>query len=105
MRAIESQAKRQRILTASVFYIGAILIAIVMFLPFYWSVMTSFKPDEDMFSMPIKWFPTDITLEHYKKAFTTVPFGLFSGIHSFWPLPACCSTCSSVRSAATLLPS
>lgn len=79
MRAIESQAKRQRILTASVFYIGAILIAIVMFLPFYWSVMTSFKPDEDMFSMPIKWFPTDITLEHYKKAFTTVPFGLY-----FW---------------------
>ncbi|GAB6928339.1 carbohydrate ABC transporter permease [Paenibacillus sp. JCM 10914] len=79
MRAIESQVKRRRLLTASLFYIGAILIAIVMFLPFYWSVMTSFKPDEDMFSMPIKWFPTDITLEHYHKAFTTVPFGLY-----FW---------------------
>ncbi|MGO4371704.1 carbohydrate ABC transporter permease [Paenibacillus sp. 2TAB19] len=59
------------------YYILCIGIAVVMFLPFYWSVLTSIKPDSDIFSMPIKWFPTDITFEHYVKAFTTVPFGLF----------------------------
>ncbi|MDQ0062668.1 carbohydrate ABC transporter permease [Paenibacillus harenae] len=59
------------------YYILCTLIAVVMFLPFYWSVLTSIKPDSDIFSMPIKWFPTDITFEHYIKAFTTVPFGLF----------------------------
>lgn len=59
------------------YYVLCIGIAVVMFLPFYWSVLTSIKPDSDIFSMPIKWFPTDITFEHYVKAFTTVPFGLF----------------------------
>lgn len=29
--------------------------------------------------MPIRWFPSHLTLEHYRKAFTTVPFALF-----FW---------------------
>ncbi|WP_139997096.1 carbohydrate ABC transporter permease [Paenibacillus paridis] len=63
----------------TVYYVGCALIAIVMFLPFYWSVLTSFKPDEQIFAMPIKWLPTELTFEHYKKAFTTVPFGLY-----FW---------------------
>ncbi|OBZ12558.1 MULTISPECIES: carbohydrate ABC transporter permease [Bacillales] len=61
------------------YYVACALIAIVMFLPFYWSVLTSFKPDDQIFAMPIKWLPTDITFEHYRKAFTTVPFGLY-----FW---------------------
>lgn len=29
--------------------------------------------------MPIRWFPSHLTLEHYRKAFTTVPFALY-----FW---------------------
>ncbi|MDQ0116051.1 carbohydrate ABC transporter permease [Paenibacillus harenae] len=66
-----------RVARKLVYYILCTLIAVVMFLPFYWSVLTSIKPDSDIFSIPIKWFPTDITFEHYIKAFTTVPFGLF----------------------------
>lgn len=66
-------------LKKTVYYAVCALIAIVMFLPFYWSVLTSIKPDEQIFAMPIKWLPSDITFEHYKKAFTTVPFGLY-----FW---------------------
>ncbi|MEC0167036.1 carbohydrate ABC transporter permease [Paenibacillus graminis] len=63
----------------SVYYIVCILIAIAMFLPFYWSVLTSLKPDDEIFAMPIKWFPDHLTFEHYRKAFTTVPFALY-----FW---------------------
>lgn len=66
-------------LMKTIYYVVCALIAIVMFLPFYWSVLTSIKPDDQIFAMPIKWLPTDITFEHYKKAFTTVPFGLY-----FW---------------------
>lgn len=62
-----------------IFYIVCILIAVVMFLPFYWSLLTSLKPDNEIFAMPIQWFPKHLTLEHYRKAFTTVPFALF-----FW---------------------
>ena len=66
-------------LNKAIFYIVCIIIAVVMFLPFYWSVLTSLKPDDEIFAMPIRWFPDHITFEHYHKAFTTVPFGLF-----FW---------------------
>ncbi|KTD86385.1 carbohydrate ABC transporter permease [Paenibacillus etheri] len=69
----------KRSLSKSIYYIVCIVIAIVMFLPFYWSVLTSLKPDEEIFAMPIRWFPSHLTLEHYRKAFTTAPFALF-----FW---------------------
>ncbi|MEK4850344.1 carbohydrate ABC transporter permease [Paenibacillus sp. FSL H7-0756] len=62
-----------------IFYIVCILIAVVMFLPFYWSLLTSLKPDDEIFAMPIQWFPEHLTFEHYRKAFSTVPFALF-----FW---------------------
>uniref|UniRef100_UPI000584CFC5 carbohydrate ABC transporter permease n=1 Tax=Paenibacillus sonchi TaxID=373687 RepID=UPI000584CFC5 len=69
----------KRGLTKTAYYIVCILIAIAMFLPFYWSVLTSLKPDDEIFAMPIKWFPDHLTFEHYRKAFTTVPFALY-----FW---------------------
>ncbi|WP_438349476.1 carbohydrate ABC transporter permease [Paenibacillus sp. FA6] len=74
---IRGNYKLKRRLSTSIYYITCVAIAIVMFLPFYWSVMTSLKPDEEIFAMPIKWFPTHLTFEHYRKAFTTVPFALF----------------------------
>ncbi|ANE48688.1 ABC transporter permease [Paenibacillus swuensis] len=61
------------------FYAVSISIAVFMFLPFFWSLMTSIKPSEEIFSLPIRWFPSSISWEHYRTAFTTVPFGLY-----FW---------------------
>lgn len=62
-----------------VFYIVSIAISVFMFLPFFWSLITSLKPSDEIFSMPIRWLPSRLTLEHYRAAFTTVPFGLY-----FW---------------------
>lgn len=59
------------------FYTAAVLIAIAMFLPFFWSLSTSFKPSDEIFSVPLSWLPSQFTLEHYKEAFTTVSFGLY----------------------------
>lgn len=59
------------------YYLFLIIIAVVMILPFYWSVITSIRPNEEIFSIPIKWIPGKITFEHYIKAFTTVPFGRY----------------------------
>ncbi|MBD2846617.1 carbohydrate ABC transporter permease [Paenibacillus sp. IB182496] len=63
----------------TLFYAGSAMIAIVMFLPFYWSLLTAVKPNEEIFTIPIRWVPTSITFEHFVTAFTTVPFGLY-----FW---------------------
>lgn len=53
--------------------------AVIMVLPFYWTILTSFRFNEDMFSLPIKWFSTRFTVEHYFKAFSTVPLARYFG--------------------------
>lgn len=62
------------IIRESVFYTALILFAVVMMLPFYWTVVTSLKPDGDIFTVPIQWIPERLTLEHYAAAFSLVPF-------------------------------
>lgn len=70
---------RARALRRALFYLFSSIVAIVMFLPFYWSLLTAIKPDEEIFTVPIQWIPTSITFDHFVTAFTTVPFGLY-----FW---------------------
>ena len=61
----------------TLFYAALIILAVVMLLPFYWMIMTSLKPNEDIFRDPIEWLPRRITFEHYISAFTLVPFGRY----------------------------
>lgn len=72
-------ASASRVFWRIVFYAVSIAISVFMFLPFFWSLITSLKPSDEIFSMPIRWLPSRLTLEHYRAAFTTVPFGLY-----FW---------------------
>lgn len=50
------------------------LFGVLMVLPFYWSILTSLRLDTEIFNIPIEWLPKQLTLEHYYKAFETVPF-------------------------------
>lgn len=59
------------------FYAILTLFGVVMVLPFYWSLITSIMPNDDIFSMPIKWIPLRLTAGHYRDAFTIVPYGRF----------------------------
>jgi len=70
-------ATKKHALGKWILYGVLIVFAIVMILPFYWTLLTSLRHNEDMFSIPIKWFSTDFTFEHYVTAFTTVPFGRY----------------------------
>lgn len=48
------------------FVIGFILIALVFTLfPFYWMVLTSFKPRTELFQLPPDWIPKTPTLKNY----------------------------------------
>ncbi len=44
-----------------------------MLLPFFWMISTSFKPDKDIFTIPINWFPKSFFTENYKKALEVIP--------------------------------
>lgn len=59
------------------YYILLVLVAVIMGLPFYWTVITSFKWNEDIFAVPMIWMPDRITFKHYIDAFTTVPFARY----------------------------
>lgn len=59
------------------FYVLASVIAVIMLTPFIWSLLTSIKPNTEIFSMPLQWLPTTITFEHYIDAFESVPFGRY----------------------------
>lgn len=43
-----------------------------MLLPFLWMVSTSFKNENEIFTMPIKWFPRAATINNYARALEVV---------------------------------
>ena len=69
--------KRTVFVKIGIYYVILSIIGVIMILPFFWSIITSLRPDEEIFSIPIKWFPSEITFDHYIKAFSTVPFGRY----------------------------
>lgn len=64
-------------------YLLLILIAIGMLFPLFWLLSTSFKsPTEDIFQVPIQWFPEQPTWENFRIVWQTYPFDryLFNSI-------------------------
>jgi multiple sugar transport system permease protein len=49
----------------------------VMLLPFYWMVMTAFKPQGEIMRLPVTWWPKEITLKHWQDAFRVANFGRY----------------------------
>jgi multiple sugar transport system permease protein len=46
----------------------AIILVLIVF-PFYWLLISSFKPSKEIFSMPITYWPTTFTIENYLEIF------------------------------------
>ncbi len=51
-----------------------IVISVVMLFPFYWMVISSFKPMGQLFTVPLELFPTTFTLSSYEKLLSNTPF-------------------------------
>src|SRR5689334_7114607 len=52
---------------------------IVMVFPLYWIVITSLKPQKDIFSFPLKYWPTNLTFENYVNVFKISKFHIYIG--------------------------
>jgi len=50
------------------------LFLFVILLPFYWILISSFTPKYQMFSLPPRWFPSEITFENYVNLVNNIPF-------------------------------
>lgn len=46
-------------------YMGLMLISLVVLIPLFWAISTSFKPHVNTMEYPPKWIPTNFTLENY----------------------------------------
>ena len=58
---------------------GALFVfAVVFTMPFYWSLLTSLRPNDEIFSRGLDLLPDTLTLEHYQKALEVIPFVRYS---------------------------
>lgn len=53
-----------------------VILGIFMFAPFYWVIVTSVLPPDQAYTLPPKWFPTQITFSSFAQVFQLIPFGM-----------------------------
>jgi len=51
--------------------------AILMLLPFYWLIITSFKFQKEILALPVTWWPKEFTIQHWVDAFKLANFGRY----------------------------
>jgi len=52
--------------------------AVVMLIPILWMVSTSLKPLDEVFALPVQWWPTEPRWENYSNAWNRFPFGRYA---------------------------
>lgn len=52
---------------------------IVMVFPLYWIVITSMKPQKDIFNLPIHYWPNHFTMQNYINIFKVSNYGIYLG--------------------------
>ncbi len=53
------------------------VVAIILGLPFFWMIITSLKPVQEVIVYPPRWLPQEIRLENFVDAWQAAPFGRF----------------------------
>jgi ABC-type glycerol-3-phosphate transport system permease component len=58
-------------------YLGFILFVLFIGFPFYYIVISSLTPRNELFNIPPRYWPTHFTLDNYKNMMDSVPFTLY----------------------------
>lgn len=51
--------------------------ALVWLAPFLWMVSTAFKPTEEIYKVPLRWFPSRVIFSHFVSSLQVAPFGIY----------------------------
>lgn len=65
--------RRSRVLP----YVVLLAVSFTTIFPIYWTVASSLKGNDELFSIPPTWFPLNLTSQHYETAITTLRFSDF----------------------------
>ncbi|NLN66383.1 MAG: carbohydrate ABC transporter permease [Clostridiaceae bacterium] len=63
----------KEVLKKGLLYIFYLTGSALMLLPFFWMISTAFKPDNQIFTVPIRWIPSPIYFKNFTKAFEVIP--------------------------------
>ena len=66
--------KRSKIINNLIFYLIALLLVVIVTVPFYWMIITSLKSKGALMALPIQWVPKDPSFKAYEKVFSLFPF-------------------------------
>ena len=70
----EASQKRRNFISKFLIYFFLIVITACMLLPFLWMLSSSFKGQEAIRTIPIRWIPERPTLEGYERVFNMQGF-------------------------------
>ncbi len=51
------------------FWILVFLVGLYAIFPFYWAIVSSFKPDDELFTLPVSYWPKHLTFDNYSAVF------------------------------------
>jgi len=69
--------KRNKLYRNITVYAALAIVSLVLILPFLWIISTSLKGDEDIFTTPPQWIPTDLRWENYSTVFDRMPYIIY----------------------------
>jgi multiple sugar transport system permease protein len=61
----------------TLFYAAVWIFVLVTMFPFFWQIITSLKPPNQLYKMPPDWFPSPVYLGGYIATFTKHPFTIY----------------------------
>jgi len=68
---------KTRTITTVIQYTLLIFFSLLLLVPFYWMIRSSLMHDIDVFTIPIRWWPSDPVWENYTNIWTRIPLLTF----------------------------
>jgi multiple sugar transport system permease protein len=73
-----TKSKLPKIMLRSLRYLVLTIIAAMLLLPLVWTISASLKPSSDIFSVPIKWIPSEFKWDNYSRVLSIFPMFQYS---------------------------
>ena len=65
--------KKKKIWQGMGSYLTAVLIGVIVIIPFLWMLSTSFKSKGALMQIPVQWIPKEPSLDAYRTVFSRFP--------------------------------
>lgn len=94
---LDTQARRpvgapaRRFARTALFYLALLALAAFVIMPFLWMVSSSFKSQEAIKTLPIRWIPQHPTVEGYQRVFNMTNFSFPRAVFNSFFLSVACT--------------